>query len=159
VTLKWTNAQEMPQITMRSFDEGTTASGADEKDLQALYEAVQFSRRAFDDLVPLDGSFSETWPGANVSAESDVKQFIKDEAWGHHASCTCPIERLCYDSSKLSLDLVSRPRVKCTVFDSPAFALVAFSAFQYHFALGEMQYSWGQQTFGVRPSADQERRV
>jgi len=91
VTLKSTNAQEMPQITMRSFDEGTTASGADEKDLQALYEAVQFSRRAFDDLVPLDGKFAETWPGANVSAESDVKQFIKDEAWGHHASCTCAI--------------------------------------------------------------------
>jgi choline dehydrogenase len=91
VLLKSTNAQEMPQITMRSFDEGTTDSGADEKDLQALYEAVQFSRRAFADLVPLDGKFTETWPGKNVSAEEDVKQFIKDEAWGHHASCTCPI--------------------------------------------------------------------
>jgi len=91
VTLRSTDPQEMPQITMRSFDEGTTTDGADEKDLQALYEAVQFSRRAFDDLIPLDGSFSETWPGANVTAEEDVKQFIKDEAWGHHASCTCPI--------------------------------------------------------------------
>jgi choline dehydrogenase-like flavoprotein len=42
-------------------------------------------------VVPLDGSFTETWPGANVSSEADVKQFIKNEAWGHHASCTCPI--------------------------------------------------------------------
>jgi choline dehydrogenase len=91
VLLKSTNAQEMPQITMRSFDEGTTDGGADEKDLQALYEAVQFSRKSFKDLIPLDGKFTETWPGADVSAEEDVKQFIKDEAWGHHASCTCPI--------------------------------------------------------------------
>jgi choline dehydrogenase-like flavoprotein len=76
---------------MNSFDTGVTTDGADEKDLQAIYEAVQFGRRAFNKLLPLDGSFTETWPGANVSSEADVKQFIKDEAWGHHASCTCPI--------------------------------------------------------------------
>ena len=91
VSLSSTNPQEMPKITMNSFDTGVTADGADDKDLQALYEAVQFGRRAFDDLIPLDGSFTETWPGTNVSSEADVKQFIKDEAWGHHASCTCPI--------------------------------------------------------------------
>jgi choline dehydrogenase len=26
-----------------------------------------------------------------VKTEEELKQFIKDEAWGHHASCTCPI--------------------------------------------------------------------
>lgn len=91
VTLSGTNPQERPNITMRSFDTGTTADGADDKDLQAVYEATQFARRAFDALIPLDGSFTETWPGKNVSSEADMKQFIKDEAWGHHASCTCPI--------------------------------------------------------------------
>ena len=91
VSLTSTNPQQMPKITMNSFDTGLKTDGADDKDLQALYEAVQFGRRAFDDLVPLDGSFTETWPGTNVSSEADVKQFIKDEAWGHHASCTCPI--------------------------------------------------------------------
>lgn len=91
VNLTSTDARHMPKITMNSFDTGTTVDGADEKDLQALYEATEFSRKMFDDLIPLDGSFSETWPGRNVSSEADVKQFIKDEAWGHHASCTCPI--------------------------------------------------------------------
>jgi choline dehydrogenase-like flavoprotein len=91
VSLTSTDPQQMPKITMNSLDTGVTTDGADEKDLQALYEAVQFGRRAFDDLIPLDGSFTETWPGTNVSSEADVKQFIKDEAWGHHASCTCPI--------------------------------------------------------------------
>lgn len=91
VKLSSTDATQMPDITMNSFDAGTTADGAADKDLQAVYEAVQFARKAFDDLVPLDGSFTETWPGRNVSAEADVKDFIKNEAWGHHASCTCPI--------------------------------------------------------------------
>lgn len=91
VTLASTDPKQMPNITMNSFDTGLTANGAADKDLQAVYEAVQFARRAFDDLIPLDGSFTETWPGRNVSSEEDVKDFIKDEAWGHHASCTCPI--------------------------------------------------------------------
>ncbi|KAK3676946.1 hypothetical protein LTR78_003151 [Recurvomyces mirabilis] len=26
-----------------------------------------------------------------ISSEADVKHFIKDEAWGHHASCSAPI--------------------------------------------------------------------
>ncbi|MDF0679229.1 MAG: GMC family oxidoreductase, partial [Nitrosomonas sp.] len=28
-------------------------------------------------------------PGANVSSRDEIRQFIKDQAWGHHASCTC----------------------------------------------------------------------
>lgn len=91
VTLSSTNAQHMPNITMNSFDTGVTANGADDADLQAMYEAVQFSRRAFKDLIPLDGAFEESWPGANVSSEAQVKQWVKNEAWGHHASCTCAI--------------------------------------------------------------------
>lgn len=91
VNLLSTDPRQMPNITMRSFDTGTNENGEGDKDLQAVYEATQFARRAFDDLIPLDGSFEETWPGRNVSAEADVKDFIKDEAWGHHASCTNPI--------------------------------------------------------------------
>ena len=32
--------------------------------------------------------YEEKLPGAQVT---DVKTFVKNEAWGHHASCTCPI--------------------------------------------------------------------
>jgi choline dehydrogenase len=91
VSLVSTDPQQMPKITMNSLDTGVTTDGAADKDLQAIYEGVQFGRRAFDKVVPLGGSFTETWPGANVSSEADVKEFIKNEAWGHHASCTCPI--------------------------------------------------------------------
>ncbi|KAJ0415818.1 GMC oxidoreductase [Aspergillus carlsbadensis] len=91
VRLRSTDPRDTPVINFHSFDEGITAGGADQKDLQAMYEAMQFSREIFDNLVPLDGDFDETWPGANVSSEDAMKDFIKREAWGHHACCTAAI--------------------------------------------------------------------
>ncbi|KAH7125891.1 hypothetical protein EDB81DRAFT_201828 [Dactylonectria macrodidyma] len=91
VTLKSTDPRDMPIINFNSYDTGVNSNGEADKDLQATYEGFQFARRAFADLVPLDGSFPEVWPGKNTSSEADAKQFLKDEAWGHHASCTCPI--------------------------------------------------------------------
>lgn len=88
VTLRSTDPRDMPLINFNSYDTGSPGGDAD---LQATYEGVQYSRRAFADLIPLDGDFVEVWPGPNVTAEEDVKDFIKDEAWGHHASSTCPI--------------------------------------------------------------------
>ncbi|CCF41733.1 choline dehydrogenase [Colletotrichum higginsianum] len=81
----------MPAIDFNYYDAGVNGAGEADKDLQATYEGFDFSRRAFDSLLPLDGSFPEVWPGGNVTSEEDAKQFLKDEAWGHHASCTCPI--------------------------------------------------------------------
>lgn len=91
VTLKSTDPRDMPKIVFNYLDTGINTSGAADKDLQATYEGFQFARKAFKDLIPLDGSFSEVWPGSNVSAEADAKTFLQDEVWGHHASCTCPI--------------------------------------------------------------------
>lgn len=85
VTLRSADPQDMPVIDFNYFDTGVTDDGADEKDLQAVYEAMQFSRKIFDSLVPLQGDFEEVWPGPNVTTESQMKEFIKNEAWGHHA--------------------------------------------------------------------------
>jgi choline dehydrogenase len=91
VVLRSTDPRDTPIINFNSFDTGVTTDGADDLDLQAVYEGMEFSRQAFQDLIPLDGSFTEVWPGPNVTTEAEMKNFIKDEAWGHHASCTCPI--------------------------------------------------------------------
>jgi len=95
VKLRSTDPRDTPIINFNYFDTGTTAGGADELDLQAVYEAMQFSRKIFDVLVPLDGAFTEVWPdplsSVNASTEAGMKDFIRNEAWGHHASCTCPI--------------------------------------------------------------------
>lgn len=60
IKLRSTDPRDTPEITFNYFDEG---SGEWEKDLQAVYEAMEWSRQAFEDLVPLDAKFTETWPG------------------------------------------------------------------------------------------------
>ncbi|KAH7397236.1 glucose-methanol-choline oxidoreductase-like protein [Pyrenochaeta sp. MPI-SDFR-AT-0127] len=85
VTLRSADPQDVPEIRKRNF-----AVGGDE-DLTALVEGMKYSRRAFRDLIPLDGKFTEVWPGKQVQTDEQLKEFARIEAWGHHASCTCPI--------------------------------------------------------------------
>jgi choline dehydrogenase len=33
----------------------------------------------------------EEVPGATVQTDDQIREFVRDNAWGHHASCTCPI--------------------------------------------------------------------
>jgi choline dehydrogenase len=91
VTLKSKDPRDMPMINFNYYNTGVNDNGEGDKDLQATYEGFQFARKAFDSLIPLDGDFDEVWPGNIVTNREEAKQFLKDEAWGHHASCTCPI--------------------------------------------------------------------
>ena len=108
VSLRSSDPRDTPLINFNYYDTGTTANGAAEKDLQAMYEGLEFSRRILDNVVPLDGTFDEVWPGAEVVEEEDVKAFARKEAWGHHASCTCPIGS--DDDPKAVLDSKMRVR-------------------------------------------------
>jgi choline dehydrogenase len=33
----------------------------------------------------------EELPGDNVTSDADLQQYVRNHAWGHHASCTCAI--------------------------------------------------------------------
>jgi choline dehydrogenase len=33
----------------------------------------------------------EEYPGENVNTDDELKQYVMNNAWGHHASCTCKI--------------------------------------------------------------------
>jgi len=93
VTLRSTDPLDTPKIQFKYFDEGTTAGGADTHDLDAMVAGVDLARRIgkrVDDLM-LFSSFDEVWPGTAVSTPDDVRDFVRAEAWGHHASCTCKI--------------------------------------------------------------------
>jgi choline dehydrogenase len=85
VTLRSADPLDMPDIVFNSFD---TGSGDYEKDLQAITEAIGVARGAFDrQLVEV----TEVLPGDDVKTEEEIHEYIKNTAWGHHASCTCPI--------------------------------------------------------------------
>ena len=88
VKLRSSNPQDVPEINFHYFDEGNDTSGAD---LQAVVEGVKFVRKMTEqsDLFIK----TEMLPGGEIDQEDEVKQFIKDEAWGHHACGTCKIGR------------------------------------------------------------------
>ncbi|ROV90429.1 hypothetical protein VSDG_08453 [Cytospora chrysosperma] len=89
VTLSSADPRDTPVIAFNTF-EGSDAAAA--QDIQASYEGVEYARRAMDDLIPLDGSFTETKPGrANVSTEAETKQYVSTNSFGHHACCTAAI--------------------------------------------------------------------
>ncbi|KAK1468500.1 GMC oxidoreductase [Colletotrichum melonis] len=86
VKLRSADPRDMPQIDFNSFQDEATGA----KDIQAVVEGMKLSRKMFESVVPLTGGFTEVWPGKNVT-DADLPEFVRNEAWGHHASCTCPI--------------------------------------------------------------------
>lgn len=90
VTLRSADPRDMPVINFNYFDTGTKGDNAAAKDVQAIVDGMTFSRRIFKDVIPLEGGYTEVWPGPQVTGEA-LNEFVKNEAWGHHASCTCPI--------------------------------------------------------------------
>ncbi|KAJ6188998.1 hypothetical protein N7519_003906 [Penicillium mononematosum] len=85
VLLQSADPLDMPEITFNYFDTGV---GDYDADLTALYEAIELGRDAFKRQLV---NITEVLPGAHVQSEEDIKDYVKDGAWGHHASCTCPI--------------------------------------------------------------------
>lgn len=112
VELSSADPLDTPIINFNYFDTGTTANGADVKDVNAMVQAIKMSREAnsrYSDYAILGGTdFTEERPGAAVDTDAELQQFVKDEAWGHHACCTAPIGA--QSDSKAVLD--SKFRVK-----------------------------------------------
>ncbi|PBP28084.1 alcohol dehydrogenase, partial [Diplocarpon rosae] len=95
VELRSADPLDTPVINFNYFDTGTTAGGADQLDINAMIQAINMSREALQEYSTysiLGGdSFIEEMPGPDVKSDEDLGNFIKDNAWGHHASCTSPI--------------------------------------------------------------------
>jgi choline dehydrogenase len=91
VTLRSTDPRDTPDIRFRYFQQGG------DEDLAAVVRGVQLARAIAKGAPALltDGvepaTFTEVVPGPAVATPEQIGQFVKDEAWGHHASCTCPI--------------------------------------------------------------------
>ncbi|RAL03458.1 GMC family oxidoreductase [Aspergillus ibericus CBS 121593] len=85
VTLRSNDPLDVPDILFNYFD---TGSDGYDQDLQAMYEAVNLARDALArQAVPIE----EVLPGAEVTDQEGIMKYAQDTAWGHHASCTCPI--------------------------------------------------------------------
>ena len=60
-------------------------------DLAAVVDGIRTVRRL---TAPLkrDGILAqEELPGEHLQSDDELAQFVRDNAWGHHASCSCAI--------------------------------------------------------------------
>jgi len=75
-----------PAVNFHYFDEGTDTGAVD---LQAVVDGIRLVRRMTDGMTDLIET--EELPGRHVDSDEGLKQFVRNHAWGHHASCTCAI--------------------------------------------------------------------
>ncbi len=86
VRLRTNDPRDTPNINFKHFEEGNDENKGKE-DLDAMVEAVAFIRKMMNPLIA-EGQAEEIWPGPGVSGNA-LREWIMNEAWGHHASCSC----------------------------------------------------------------------
>ncbi len=86
VRLYSADPRDPPAIDFRGFEEGTDSGG---EDLDAVVEGIErvrgMTHKIRGVLAP------EDTPGADCDDPSRLRDFVRRNAWGHHASCSCPI--------------------------------------------------------------------
>lgn len=88
VTLRSADPRDTPLIDFHYFDEGSDTAG---QDLDSVVEGIKFVRLMTADLKRRKLIAEEELPGDHVQSDDDLRAFVRDNAWGHHASCTCAI--------------------------------------------------------------------
>jgi len=88
VMLRSADPRDTPRINFHYFDEGTDTEGLD---LRALVRAIQLVRKLTAPLIARGVIAEECAPGESVSTPESLADYIRNTAWGHHASCSCPI--------------------------------------------------------------------
>jgi choline dehydrogenase-like flavoprotein len=88
VRLKSADPRERPAINFKYFSEGTPDNN---EDLDSAVEGVKFVRKLCEPLRDLGVIVEEEAPGADCVTDEQLRDFVRYQSWGHHASCTCPI--------------------------------------------------------------------
>ena len=86
VALRSADPLDPPDIRFHYFEEGSDAAGSD---LDAVVAGVKLAR-GFTGRLSAWGA-REIWPGPDVDTDEDIRQYVRDNAWGHHACGTCAI--------------------------------------------------------------------
>jgi choline dehydrogenase len=86
VLLRSADPRDPPRVDFHYFGEGDDTTGAD-------LDAVVAGVRAARDIMSRAGDLvaEEVSPGPAVQTDDELRAWVRDQAWGHHASCTCPI--------------------------------------------------------------------
>jgi choline dehydrogenase-like flavoprotein len=88
VRLRSADARDTPEIDFHYFAAADDPAG---DDLHAVVDAVKFVRRVMGPMVRSGAVGAEHAPGPAVDSDDALARYVRDNAWGHHASCSCPI--------------------------------------------------------------------
>lgn len=116
VAIRSRDPREVPDINFHYFEEGTDTTG---EDLDAVVHGVEFVRQMtkhYQQLVD-----EEEVPGRDVDSPEEIREFVRNQAWGHHASSTCKIGREDDPMAVLDGDLRVRGTQGLRVVDASVF--------------------------------------
>jgi choline dehydrogenase-like flavoprotein len=88
VTLRSADPRDTPGIHFKYFEEGSDAKG---EDLESVVDAIKFVRRLTARLKRDGYIAEEEAPGEHRQSDDQLRDFVRDHAWGHHACGTCAI--------------------------------------------------------------------
>ncbi|HET9295672.1 MAG TPA: GMC family oxidoreductase, partial [Candidatus Binatia bacterium] len=85
VTLRSSDPRDTPEVNFRYFEEGSDTSG---EDLDGVVEGIKFVRQMTRALKSEKIIAEEELPGSQVQSDAELRDYVRNNAWGHHASCT-----------------------------------------------------------------------
>jgi choline dehydrogenase len=88
VSLRSADPRDPPKVAFRYFEEGSDAAG---QDLAAVISGIRFVRGVTERLKAEGLIDREELPGEALQSDEDLGAFVRANAWGHHASCSCAI--------------------------------------------------------------------
>jgi choline dehydrogenase len=120
VALRSHDPRVRPEINFRYFDEGDDSEG---RDLNAVVEGIKFVRKITANLRSEELIGEEELPGDQLQTFEELAQYVRNTAWGHHASCTCQIGPL-RDGGVLSSDFKVHGTQGLRVVDASVFSKI-----------------------------------
>jgi choline dehydrogenase-like flavoprotein len=88
IRLRSADPRDVPEINFHYFDEGCQDGN---RDIDAVVEGIRFVRLMTEPLKRKGLIAQEEQPGEEVQSTEELRDFVRARAWGHHASCSCPI--------------------------------------------------------------------
>ncbi len=88
VRLLSNDPRDTPYIDFCYFSEGNDTEGTD---LASVVEGIKFVRKLTNKMRKEGFIAAEELPGPDVNTDAEIADFVQTHAWGHHASCSCPM--------------------------------------------------------------------
>jgi choline dehydrogenase len=88
VVLRSADPLDTPVVNFHYFEEGSDTAG---EDLQSVVSGIRFVRKLTEKLRERGLIAAEEQPGDALQSDQELMDYVRNVAWGHHASCTCAI--------------------------------------------------------------------